>query len=52
MILLKIFEIILSKLSAHDFVHFNCTVYIFIDVEKIYNLLFSVPPLFFKLCQE
>ena len=28
--LLKIFEIISSKLSAHDFIHYYCTVYIFI----------------------
>ena len=44
-LLLKIFEIISSKLSAHDFIHFYCIVYIFIDVEN-YNLLFSVLPLF------
>ena len=45
-LLLKIFEIISSKFSAHDFIHFYCIVYIFIDVKKNYNLLFSVLPLF------
>ena len=41
--LLKICEIILSKLSAHDFFHCICTVSIFIDVDKNIVTIFSLP---------
>ena len=34
------FEIILSKLSAQDLIHCNCTVDIFIDMEIILSFCF------------